>query len=142
MALEVEDEQIVWPGGSRLAVETMIMRMAPIIMRMTMTALKIMRMKMTVPMIMRMTMSALMTMLMTTNRKTTTTTTIIKRATLIITRKRPTAIIYNDFDGHNNINNKRVYCVRIPTDRDERTIYRLHLPYNVSFLAGTAILLL
>ena len=69
MALEVEDEQIVWPGGSRLAVKTMIMRMAPIIMRMTMMALKIMRMKMTVPMIMRMTTSALMIMLMTTNRK-------------------------------------------------------------------------
>ena len=65
MALEVEDEQIVWPGGSRLAVETMIMRMAPIFMM----ALKIMRMKMTVPMIMRMTMSALMIMLMTTKRK-------------------------------------------------------------------------
>ena len=39
MALEVEDEQIVWPGGSRLAVETLIMKMrmmAPMTMRMRM----------------------------------------------------------------------------------------------------------
>ena len=70
MALEVEDEQIVWPGGSRLAVETMSMRMrmmAPIIMRMTMMA----------PIIMMMMMMALKIMLMTPNRKRTTTTTII-----------------------------------------------------------------
>ena len=96
MALEVEDEQIVWPGGSRLAVKTLIMKMrmmAPIIMRVRMMSL----------IIMMMTKMALMIMLRTTNRKTTTTT-IIKRATLIITRKRTTAIIDNDFDNHNNIN--------------------------------------
>ena len=70
MALEVEDEQIVWPGGSRLAVETMIMRMR-------MMAPNIMIMRMMALMIMTMTMMALMIMLMTPNRKTTTTTTMI-----------------------------------------------------------------
>ena len=62
MALEVEDEQIVWPGGSRLAVKTMIMRMriSPMMMLITMVAL----------MIMMMTMVSLMMMSMTTKRET------------------------------------------------------------------------
>ena len=49
MALEVEDEQIVWPGGSRLAVKTLIMKMrmmAPMTMRMRMMAPMTMRMRM------------------------------------------------------------------------------------------------
>ena len=60
--LEVEDEQIVWPGGSRLAVKTMIMRMriSPMMMLITMVAL----------MIMMMTMVSLMMMSMTTKRET------------------------------------------------------------------------
>ena len=80
MALEVEDEQIVWPGGSRLAVKTMIMRMSisPMMMLMTIMVLIIMVMTMMSPMM----------MLMTTKREAT-------------TRKRTTLVIDNDFNDHN-----------------------------------------